>query len=364
MRWMKAFFLPVSLALLLAAALIVPLPLFLEYPGTPTSLAERIDVEVPGDTDVNGDYLLMSVRLPRATVAGLAQSLIDDTVTVLSPRRIVPSGVTDREYFDRQRHLFQTTGEFAAAYGLQQAGLMDGPPEITGEGALVRQVVPDAPADGVLEPGDVVVEADGQAIATDQDLRGVIPQDATSAPAVRLRVLRAGEERTLELQPRRMDVGGGEERVAIGVLLETHQPRVDLPVPVSIDTGRIGGPSAGLMIALTVFDKAVTDVDLTGGRVVAGTGVLTTEGEVRSIGGIRQKVVAAHRVGADVFLSPAGQLDIAQGALPAGSSMQVVGVATFDEARQALETPVAQGAVPSRVPAAIVGIPPRSAPGG
>jgi Lon-like protease len=347
MRWVKAFFLPVSLALLLAAALIVPLPLFLEYPGTPTSLAERVEVEVPGDTAINGDYLLMSVRLPRATVAGLGQALIDDTVSVLSPRRIVPEGVTDREYFDRQRHLFQTSGEFAAAFGLQQAGLMEGPPEVTGEGALVSQIVPGAPAEGLLAPGDVVVEADGRAISTDQDLRGLIPQDTNRVEALRLRILRDDEERTIELQPRLMDVGGGEERVAIGVLLETFQPRVDLPVPVTIDTGRIGGPSAGLMIAMTVYDMALPDVDLTGGRVVAGTGALTPQGEVRSIGGIRQKVVAAHRAGADLFLSPAGQLDAALAGLPEDSAMQIVGVATFDEARDALEAAVALHLAPA-----------------
>jgi len=65
-----------------------------------------------------------------------------------------------------------------------------------------------------------------------------------------------------------------------------------------------GGPSAGLMFTLGVYD-VVTSQDLTGGRKIAGTGTIDLEGNVGRIGGVQQKVVAAERAGAGYFLSPA-----------------------------------------------------------
>ena len=43
---------------------------------------------------------------------------------------------------------------------------------------------------------------------------------------------------------------------------------------------------------------------LSGGRTIAGTGSLTWKANVEAVGGVRQKVIAAARAGADYFLVP------------------------------------------------------------
>jgi Lon-like protease len=91
------------------------------------------------------------------------------------------------------------------------------------------------------------------------------------------------------------------------------------------------------MIALTVYDKATPDVDLAAGRVVAGTGAVDASGRIGSIGGAGLKVLAAERIGADVFLAPAANYDEARQMLPEGSPMRIVPVETFEDARSALE---------------------------
>ena len=82
----------------------------------------------------------------------------------------------------------------------------------------------------------------------------------------------------------------------------------DLPVDVTLRTGNVGGPSAGLMFSLAIYD-ALTPGELTGGKNIAGTGTMDDEGVVGPIGGIRQKLIGARRAGADFFLAPADNCD-------------------------------------------------------
>src|SRR5207245_202237 len=63
----------------------------------------------------------------------------------------------------------------------------------------------------------------------------------------------------------------------------------NFPFPLTISSGDIGGPSAGLMWALGVTD-VITPGDLTGGRLIAGTGAMDANGTVYPIGGVGEKV--------------------------------------------------------------------------
>jgi Lon-like protease len=205
--------------------------------------------------------------------------------------------------------------------------------EITGEGALVASVADDAVTDE-LRVGDVITAVDSDAVT---DNRGVVEAVQRRAPGDRVtfEVRRDGERLTVEV-----DLGTAPDdatRAYVGVLLTTD---LDLPVDVVIDAGVIGGPSAGLMFALSIIDLLEPE-DLTGGAVVAGTGTLDLDGHVGAIGGIRQKIVGATARGLDrrpasVFLVPRGNLEEAQGT-PVGRDVLLVPVDSLDDALVALE---------------------------
>lgn len=76
------------------------------------------------------------------------------------------------------------------------------------------------------------------------------------------------------------------------------------PFPVNISLKDTGGPSGGLIFALGIVEK-LTPEDLLKGRVVAGTGTITIDGHVGAIGGIDDKIIAAKKAGATLFLAPA-----------------------------------------------------------
>jgi PDZ domain-containing protein len=102
---------------------------------------------------------------------------------------------------------------------------------------------------------------------------------------------------------------------------------------VSFDLAGIGGPSAGLMFALGTVDKLSAE-DLTGGRIIAGTGEISADGKVDPIGGIAQKMRGARRDGSTVFLTPVDNCADAVKNVPKG--LRLVKVSSLDDALSAL----------------------------
>ncbi|MEN3584774.1 S16 family serine protease [Streptomyces sp. ZYX-F-203] len=116
-------------------------------------------------------------------------------------------------------------------------------------------------------------------------------------------------------------------------------------VDVTLRLADVGGPSAGLLFSLGIVDKLDTR-DLTGGRVIAGTGTITSDGEVGAVGGVPLKTLGAARDGATVFLVPRAECADAEDGLPDG--VRLIPVETLDgavDALTALET--GQGTVPA-----------------
>ena len=106
-------------------------------------------------------------------------------------------------------------------------------------------------------------------------------------------------------------------------------------VAIEVDTDVVGGPSAGLLIAVAAYDL-LDDADVTAGRVVSGTGEITADGTVEGVGSVALKLQAAVAGGVEVFLVPSGQAAQARAALPADATMAVVGVDSLAEAVEAL----------------------------
>jgi Lon-like protease len=107
----------------------------------------------------------------------------------------------------------------------------------------------------------------------------------------------------------------------------------------------VGGPSAGLMFSLGIYDKLIPD-ELTGGKFIAGTGTITPEGQVGPIGGIQQKMVAARHAGATIFLTPTQNCADAVASAPKG--LRLVRVDSMNGALGALNAlRTGQGAIPA-----------------
>lgn len=326
-RGLCGWFLVACLGMLLLAGAVVPLPAYIEMPGTAAGIPPCIAIGEHPDATVDGNFLLTTVAQREATVFGLVVAGLRSDQRVVGKRELL--GDTRRDqYVQRQRRVFIDATDRAIVVALRAAGLTV---DVVGSGADVVDVIDGAPADGVLRPGDVITSVDGETVTTDAELidavSGVDPLD--------MEIERDGAVRSVRVtpQPRVVD---GERRPMIGVRITTFEPQVRLPFDVEVLSGRIGGPSAGLMIGLAVLDL-VDDDDLAEGRRIAGTGTLGIDGTVGTIDDIDLKVTAAAREGAAIFLAPDAQVPDARRAVPRGSDLTVIGVDSFDTAHAALQ---------------------------
>jgi Lon-like protease len=195
-------------------------------------------------------------------------------------------------------------------------------------GVRVSDVVRGTPADGRLKAGDRILQVDGRAVASIDQVRTAITSHRTGE---RVAFLVSREDKPTSVAVRVADDDG---RPRVGV--ELQELFENLPVKVTIETENIGGPSAGLMFALSIIDR-LTPEDLTGGRRIAGTGEISVDREVLPIGGVAEKLVAARRQGATVFLIPADNCPDVRGRVPSG--LRLVRVATLDDALRFLRQP-------------------------
>lgn len=123
----------------------------------------------------------------------------------------------------------------------------------------------------------------------------------------------------------------------------------DKNIKVTLKLADVGGPSAGLLFSLGIIDKlngAGARGDLTGGRIIAGTGTIDADGKVGAVGGVSLKTQAAKRDGATVFLVPKDECSDAKAELPKG--LRLIPVTTLKGAVSALEAlESGKGSVPS-----------------
>ncbi|MGB1688836.1 MAG: S16 family serine protease [Ilumatobacteraceae bacterium] len=185
------------------------------------------------------------------------------------------------------------------------------------------------PSDEVLDPGDRLLEADGVELTSVGDLTSAL-EGKQPGDIITLLVERRGEgefEADVELTSSPDD----PNRTIVGFLpFDTR--RVELPFDISIDTGSIGGPSAGLAFTLTVID-GLSDGELTSGKRVAVTGTIDLDGSVGAIGGLTQKASAVEQAGVELLLVPTRQGDEQIAAARAAApDLEIVAVATLDEA--------------------------------
>jgi Lon-like protease len=192
-----------------------------------------------------------------------------------------------------------------------------------------------APAADVLEPGDRIIAVDDEQVDVLDDLAGIL-DERSPGDVVAVTFVRGDEEQTADVTT--VESSDTPGRTIIGFIpADTRQIRLPEDVTVEIDTSRIGGPSAGAAFTLTLLDE-LTPGDLLGGGKVAVTGTIDVDQNIGAIGGLRSKASAVQQVGVKYFLVPAsqGEADIAAAQAVVGNDVQLIPVATIDEALAAL----------------------------
>lgn len=325
-RLARSAFYAATAALVAWAAFVVPLPLVEYEPGTATSIRPLIELDGVEVTELDGDTRLLTVIPRQRTTTSALSAALDPSRSLLSYEEVFPPEVDREERRLAERARFARQFDVAVAVGAAATGV---DVELVTE-VVVVQVLPGSPADGLLTVGDVVLAVDGDPLASAEELQA-ITRTGTEGDTLRLTVRHAGQARDVEVT---LAAFGGMASPRLGVGIQTAVDEARLPFEASLAEGtRIGGPSAGLMIAVTVVDL-LSEENLLAGRLVVGTGTIDADGRVGPVGGVPEKLREAAAVGADLVLVPEAQLALLEGRIPDG--LEVVGVSHLDEALAAL----------------------------
>ncbi len=332
-------------AALAVVALVRPLPYTTYAPGPTVDVLAAPDgkeiIQVPGQKTYrdNGQLRMTTVSVtPRQTRLNLFQvmaSWLDPSDAVYPREAVYPDDKTAEEDKTEGQVQMVSSQDTAVAVALAALGH-----EVT-PALEVLFITPGAPADGALAVRDILQKVDGKQLPADIELASqqLVTAIKATPPGqkITLTVLRDGESVDVPLTPRKSSA------TILGLVTITGSPQIGInlgqgfifpfSVNVTIDP-RIGGPSAGLMFSLAVYDT-LTPGSLTEGGRVAGTGEITFAGTVGPIGGIQQKIVGARDDGTQLFLVPADNCDDVEGAH--NKDMRLVKVTTFDDALSSIE---------------------------
>ena len=307
----------VALGVLAGLAITVYLPWYAVAPGPARAVQPLIRFEDRQRYESQGNFVMTSVRFTQLTGMGLLLAWLDPDRAVVARDVLYPDGEDVQQ--EHQRAISQMDSSKLDASTVVMRKLEDYPKE-HGDGVLVESIQPGCAADGELFPGDRILSIDGAQVDTYADARRAI-RAVPSGDSLRFDLSVDGTPETARLV---REPCGGSKRPLVGVRMINS-----FPFDVSISSGDIGGPSAGLMWALGLYDL-LTPGDLTGGRTIAGTGQIAVDGTVIPIAGIQEKIAAAADAGASVFLVPQGNLKAARAGGDHG--LQLVPVASFDDA--------------------------------
>lgn len=281
----------VALAGLLA---LYPLDYYIMKPGGAYEIGQFVAV-ADGDIDDEGTMNLMTIAMMQASPLTYALSYVLPNRELLKTEEVRYEDEDDEAYNMRQMKLM-TDSQFNAKY--VAFGLAGKDVDVTSNGIFVLNVLRESAADGILQPGDEIIQIAGQTIETTEDVQAVL-RNREQGEQIVLSISRGSkvleETVTLKHLP-------GEERVGVGITYAGNQT-IDTTPEVTMKADDIGGPSAGLMFTLEIYNQLVEE-DITKGYHVAGTGEMLMDGTVGRIGGVDYKVIAADRDNMDIFFVP------------------------------------------------------------
>jgi Lon-like protease len=305
----------------------VPVPYVAQVPGPTYNTLGDIDgtpiIELQGHprnhTDGHLNLTTVGVSRGRLTLVQAVRGWLARDVAVVPEEVVYPPHQTPQQTQKANRQQFLDSEQEAQAAALGHLGYP--------EKVVVQGFSPTSPSKGKLQEGDAIVSVDGRPTPDDDTLNAVL----TSIPGgstVTVGYVRLGAPGTTTITTK----SASDRKGALLGILVVQTPSA--PFDVDINVADVGGPSAGLMLTLGILDL-VGDTDLTGGKVIAGTGTIDQDGKVGPIGGIQLKMVAARGIGARLFLTPSDNCSEAERAPQPG--LTLAKVSDLDDALTALQ---------------------------
>ena len=142
-----------------------------------------------------------------------------------------------------------------------------------------------------------------------------------------MKILRDEKEQDALIKVKNID----NKKVSGISILELYDYETSPEIELSFKNNE-SGSSGGLMLALSIYDKLISE-DLTNGLKIVGTGTIDFDGNVGEIDGVEYKLMGAVKQKADLFIVPTGEnyetcLKLKE---ERGYNIELIEAKTFDE---------------------------------
>jgi PDZ domain-containing protein len=309
---------------------VAPTPYLVEQPGPVYNLLGEINGEPMINIaeqqtyPVSGDLDMLTVTIRGNSSRGaswldVGLAKIDSSLSIVNITDIYPEGWDDAKFSEESDRMMLDSQSNAKAAALS---LLEIP--YTAE-IKVTMVEKSGPAGNILKAADTVLTVQGETATGLKQVQRLVAE-TEGKRTVDLEIERDGKRQLVSVLPKLID---GKWRM--GIYVETVPT---FPFPIDVQVGNVGGPSAGQILALAIYDK-LTPGELTGGQKIAGTGTITPEGEIGPVGGVKQKMYGAKKAGVKWFLAPSENCDQVIGNIPDG--IRVVKVSTIQDSLRAVK---------------------------
>ena len=294
-------------------------------PGPPYQWAIEISLEETYPFD--GNLFQLTVRRDEANYYSYIWAKFDDSVDLYEREQILPKGITPEVLNQISINSIKTSENVAIAVALQTIGYEI---VISGDGVLVVSLLDDSPVINKLQKDDLIIQLNNHTVSSVSDFIGKL-RTYEIGDTVSVSYIRDGKLQKFDTKL--IEHAEYKEEPMVGFLASTPNEKYEFPFDIDIKTGSVGGPSAGLLMALNVYNLLTLE-DITKGKVIAGTGTIEIDGSVGPVGGIKQKVIAAKRIGAELILVPTSNFNEAMDLSDKNTS--IIAVDSFQESLQVI----------------------------
>ena len=310
-----SFFLPIVITI----SLLIPVPYYVKMGGGTINLNDEISIE--GEKEEKGSLEALYVREAKGIVLTYLLSYIVPSFEKEKIENTVINEEDEDAYNYRERLYFTTSLDSATKVAFEKAGK-----EVKISSSRFLVIYIDKSSKTNLEVGDEILKIEGEKVDSYDKMASLISKNQNKKQ-IKITVKRDDKEIETSNQLINMD---NEKKLGVVISNEikyTSDPKVDFAF-----NGRQAGPSGGLMIALTIYNK-LTDEDITKGKKVVGTGTIDTLGNVGKIGGIKHKLMAADSKNADiVFVPKENYKEAKQIKDKKNYNFELVSISNFDDA--------------------------------
>jgi PDZ domain-containing protein len=290
-------------------------------PGPPYQW--NIEIENVETYEYDGNLYQLTVRRDEANYFVYAWARLNNQIDLYPREVILPDGVTPQELSEISIQNMVTSENVAIAVALDS---LDYEIESEGDGVLVVGLLDDSPVKDKLIKNDLIISINNELVRSASEFISML-RTYEIGDIVNIGLIRNEQELTIETKL--IEHVEYENEPMVGFLASTPNQQFIFPFEVDIKTGNVGGPSAGMMMALNVYNL-LTEDDITNGKKIAGTGTIEIDGSIGPVGGVKQKVIAAKRANAGLILVPIANYE--EASVFADDNTQIVAVDSFDNA--------------------------------